>query len=66
MGNEVNEYKRVETIPYSEEITAYRSLNSGTLDKWALVDQIGYPEISIPNEGIGVLENWNNNHQNKE
>ena len=65
-GNEVNEYKRVETISYSEEITAYRSLNSGTLDKWALVDHAGYPEISIPNEGIGVLENWNNNNQNKE
>lgn len=62
----LNEYWRVETIPYIEELTAYRSLNSDPLGEWALVNFEGYPEINIPNDGVGVLDSWNKYHKNKE
>ena len=61
----LNEYWRVETIPYIEELTAYRSLNSDPLGEWALVNFEGYPEINIPNDGVGVLDSWNKYHKNK-
>lgn len=64
--NDVTEYRRVESIPYNEEITAYRSLNSDPLGDWALVKHTGIPVISIPNEGVGVLDSWNKYHLNKE
>ena len=62
----IKEYWRVETISYIEELTAYRSLNSDPLGEWALVNFEGYPEITIPNDGVNVLDSWNKNHQNNE